>query len=236
MRFTLKFFLRYSLTGILPNTRPDLFKVKFKIKKMAHDCECRMKGTMWGSDYEVLILQYFLIQRRKLKQPRIIELFFYLPSNEEILLCCDGASRGNPGITRYGFVVRNQCGDFVFAESGGLGVTANYIAEFIASIRALEWATEHQRYKIILQSDSKACIHSLMQQKIPWFLLARWQRVQAKILSISCRHAYMEVNFSADHFAKKGVYLLKGQTITYEDRPSSLTIMEYPDQPCYRFK
>ncbi|XP_026451430.1 uncharacterized protein LOC113351705 [Papaver somniferum] len=171
-----------------------------------------------------------------MKQPKIIELFFYLPSNEEILLCCDGASRGNPGIAGYGFVVRNQYGDFVFAESGGLGVITNYIAEFIASVIALEWAIEHQKYKIILQLDSKACIHSLMQQKIPWFLLERWQRVQAKVLSISYRHAYREVNFSADHFAKKGVYLLKGQTITYEDIPSSFTVMEWLDQPYYRFK
>ncbi|XP_026398762.1 uncharacterized protein LOC113294590 [Papaver somniferum] len=158
---------------------------------MAHDCECRMKGTMWGSDYELLILQYFLIQHRKMKQPKIIELFFYLPNNEEILLCCDGASRDNPDIAGYGFVVRNQYGDFVFAESGGLGVTTNYVAAFIASVRALEWAIKHQKYKIILQSDSKACIHSLMQQKIPWFLLARWQRMQDNVLSISYRHACM---------------------------------------------
>ncbi|XP_026459417.1 uncharacterized protein LOC113360085 [Papaver somniferum] len=120
--------------------KPDLVKMNNKIKKMAHDCECRMKGTMWGSDTKVVIMQYFLIQPRNLRRFRIIEFFLYLPSGEDILLCCDGASRGNPGTAGYGFIARNQYEDFVIAESGGLGVTTNYVAEFYASIRSMEWA------------------------------------------------------------------------------------------------
>ncbi|XP_026436161.1 uncharacterized protein LOC113334026 [Papaver somniferum] len=194
-----------------------------------------MKGVMWGTDYERHILHCFQIQYSKVKRVRIIELLLCLPSDDEILMCCDGASRGNPGLAGYGFIFRNNSGDFVFAEYGGLGIVTNYIDEFIASIRALEWEVENQWFKVILQSDSKDCITSLTSHQIPWFLIARWQRIVAGMLLISYRHVYRETNFSADHFAKKGVHLQKGQTLNYKDRPACLTRMETPDQSYYKF-
>ncbi|XP_026417176.1 uncharacterized protein LOC113312657 [Papaver somniferum] len=112
----------------------------------------------------------------------------------------------------------------------------NWLGEFIASIRALEWALENQKFKIILQTDSKACATTLLNKKIPWFLMARWQRVLSGLHSISVRHAYREANFPANHFAKKGVHLPKGIIHNYSERPSSLTQMEFPDRPYYRFE
>ncbi|XP_026459775.1 uncharacterized protein LOC113360481 [Papaver somniferum] len=177
----------------------------WEIKRRIHDYECRLKGNMWGSSYERDILQLFLIQMRRMKQVRIIEIFFHLPNEDELLLCCDGASRGNPGNAGYGFVARNHSGMFVFAESGGLGFTSNYVAEYMANIRAMEWAVENQHFKLIIQSDSKDCITSLKHDKIPWFLLARWQRILSYSPTISYRHVFREINFSADHFAKEGL-------------------------------
>ncbi|XP_026410895.1 uncharacterized protein LOC113306135 [Papaver somniferum] len=170
-----------------------------------------------------------------MRRTRSVEIFFYLPNENELLLCCDGASRGNPGIAGYGFVVRNHFGSFIFAESGGLGITTNYVAEFISCIKALEWAVECLSFKLVLQSDSSMCVKALQQNKIPWFLLARWQRIMASIQSITFKHAYREINFSADHFAKKGASLQKGQTLSFNDKPSSLQRMENPGQPYYRF-
>ncbi|XP_026399287.1 uncharacterized protein LOC113295153 [Papaver somniferum] len=190
---------------------------------------------MWGSVAENDILQFFSIHARKMRRTTIIEIFFHLQNEMELLLYCDGASRGNPGNVGYGFIVRNHFGAFIFAESGGLGVTSNCVAEFISCIKALEWAVENQSFRLILQSDSKTCIIALQQQKIPWFLLARWQQVMASIHSISFNHVSREVNFSADHFAKKGVHLQKGQCLTFNEKPSSLTCLEFPDQPYYRF-
>ncbi|XP_026435168.1 uncharacterized protein LOC113332883 [Papaver somniferum] len=144
---------------------------------------------------------------------------------DETLLCRDGAFRGNPGQAGYGFIVRNHIGNVVYAES-----------EFISSIRALEWALENQKFKIIMQTDSKACATTLLNKNIPWFLMARWQRVLSGLHSISIRHAYREANFSADHFAKKGVHLPKDIIQNYRERPSSLSQMEFPDRPYYRFE
>ncbi|XP_026398770.1 uncharacterized protein LOC113294598 [Papaver somniferum] len=73
---------------------------------------------------------------------------------------------------------------------GDLGVLTNYIVEFIASIRALEWALDNQKLKGILQTDSKACVISLMNKQIPWFLVEKWQRVISGLQSICYRHVY----------------------------------------------
>ncbi|XP_026442360.1 uncharacterized protein LOC113341855 [Papaver somniferum] len=191
---------------------------------------------MWGSDIEDQILKFFQLHYSKMKKVRIIKIYFYLPNVDETILCCDGASRGNPGQAGYGFIVRFHTGEFVYAESGGLGILSNYIVEFIASISALEWALNNHKFKVILQTDSKACVVALKNNKIPLFLVARWQRVVSGLQSIIYRHVYREVNFSVDHFAKKGVYLPKGQIQTYNVRPTSLTHMEFPDQPYCRFE
>ncbi|XP_026451379.1 uncharacterized protein LOC113351651 [Papaver somniferum] len=142
---------------------------------------------------------------------------------------------GNPGNAGYGFVVRNRVGAFIFAKSGGLGITTNYVAEFISCIRALEWAVEQQSFQLILQSDSSMCAKALQEQQIPWFLLARWKRIMVSIHSITFRHAYREINFSADHFAKKGTHLRKGQIMSFNERPSNFLRLESPGKPYYRF-
>ncbi|XP_026452010.1 uncharacterized protein LOC113352401 [Papaver somniferum] len=120
--------------------KPVLTKIQLRIARKVHECEVRLKGVMWGTGIEKSILQFFNIQVRKMRRTIIIEIFFYLPNENELLLCCDGASRGNPGNADYGFVVRNHVGAFIFAESGGLGITTNYVEEFISCIKALEWA------------------------------------------------------------------------------------------------
>ncbi|XP_026456306.1 uncharacterized protein LOC113357190 [Papaver somniferum] len=215
--------------------KPDYVKIQNKIRKMAHDCEYIMQGKMWGSTAETDIMHYFLIQHRMLRRVRNTMIYFSHPGVDEVLLCCDGASRGNPGTAGYGFAVRNHNGEFVYAEAGGLGMTTNFIAEFVSSIRAFKWAFENQLFKVILQSDSKSCIHSLEQQKIPWFLLTRWQRIYKRFHSINYRHVYREINFAADHFAKKGAQLGKGHKLCFEERPNNLVRMEVPGHPCYKF-
>lgn len=67
-------------------------------------------------------------------------------NGDEILLCCNGASRESPSTAGYEFDVRNHYGESVFAESGGLGV---------ASIRALEWSLKIRSTRLSLNQIPK---------------------------------------------------------------------------------
>ncbi|XP_026411022.1 uncharacterized protein LOC113306282 [Papaver somniferum] len=70
----------------------------------------------------------------------------------------DGASRGNPGVTGYGFVCRGDQGEFMYAESKGIGIATNFIAEVMTIIGAAEWALQNNKLNICINSNSKAAV------------------------------------------------------------------------------
>ena len=66
----------------------------------------------------------------------------------------DGGSRGNPGHSAYGFVVKID-GKTIKDEGGYLGVETNNFAEYTAIIKALKWiATNHEKENIECLMDS----------------------------------------------------------------------------------
>jgi ribonuclease HI len=83
---------------------------------------------------------------------------------EEILLYCDGGSRGNPGPSAIGAVVWDPSTDppTLLAEvSECIGVTTNNVAEYRALIAGLE-AVAHLRARVIhVRADSLLVIKQL---------------------------------------------------------------------------
>ncbi|XP_059068961.1 uncharacterized protein LOC131859347 [Cryptomeria japonica] len=65
----------------------------------------------------------------------------------------DGASRGNPGESRYGTIIRDEFGDMVGVKYGTMGVSTNNIAEVIALEVGLEWCVEKGVYKVMIEGD-----------------------------------------------------------------------------------
>lgn len=61
---------------------------------------------MKNSAEDVVILDYFRVRYRSIKQHHPVECFWQPPNEDEILLCCDGAARGNPGRAGAGVVAR----------------------------------------------------------------------------------------------------------------------------------
>ncbi|XP_026428416.1 uncharacterized protein LOC113324313 [Papaver somniferum] len=49
-------------------------------------------------------------------------------AQDQILICCDGASKGNPGKYVSGFIARTSIGDCIGAALAGLGIAINYLA------------------------------------------------------------------------------------------------------------
>ncbi|XP_026444797.1 uncharacterized protein LOC113345202 [Papaver somniferum] len=194
------------------NIAPDVINAKKKIIRMVKDCEVRLRGYTNNSDYDILILQFFDIKYIKMKIRKIIECQFQLPDENTIFLCCDGASRGNSGISGYGFVIRNLSGQFMAAERGGLGITTNFVVEVMGSLYALEWAVQHNKFQVIVNSDSKATISVFSNNNLPWVVLVIWKLVCTVLKKIHFNHVYREINFSADFFAKKGCHLQEGKS------------------------
>ncbi|XP_026399646.1 uncharacterized protein LOC113295532 [Papaver somniferum] len=148
----------------------SLEKIKKKILNFTMEFEVRMKEPMWNCSYDLQVLKALGLKCRKVKGTRVKE-FSFNPPQKKILLCCDGASKGNPGLSGYGFIRRTISGAFLVVVSGGLGVSTNYYAEILAVLNAGEWAIRKGHEEILFRTDSLATISAFQSKKIPWFAI-----------------------------------------------------------------
>ncbi|XP_026398784.1 uncharacterized protein LOC113294614 [Papaver somniferum] len=215
--------------------RGSLVSIKLRIKQYVKDCAFRIRNFMWDCSYDYMIFRNFEIKKQPIKLQKIVELRFCLPEVNQILICCDGASRGNPRAAGMGFVCRGENGEFIYAESRGLGIATNIIAEIMAIIGAAEWAVENNRFNLCIQSDSNAAITAYTSEKIPLIVQARWQRIKLLFRRIQIFHSTREINFTTDVMAKKGACLSRGIRQKYTTKPRFLPSLEMPDKIYYRF-
>ncbi|XP_026399034.1 uncharacterized protein LOC113294874 [Papaver somniferum] len=209
--------------------------IKSKILKFTVECEVRMKASMWNNSYDLQVLKALGVKWIKVKGTRVKEVYFQLPPQNKILLCCDGASKGNPGISGYGFIGRIISGEYLVVVAGALGVSTNFFAEILTILNAGEWEVSKGYKEVWFRTDSAAAISAFQNNKVPWFAVNRWEKICASIISWCFIHSYREVNFSADNLAKKGSTLSRGERREYYSRPAFLKTMELPDHPYYRF-
>ncbi|XP_026428508.1 uncharacterized protein LOC113324404 [Papaver somniferum] len=189
---------------------------------------------MWNKQYDLQILKYFGLKTRGVKNLIIKEVFFQLSEQGKLLLCCDGASRGNPGCAGYGIMGRINTEEFLIAISGGLGISTNYYVEMFAILMAGEWEIHHGFNDLVFRTDSKAAISAFQSNKLPWFAVTRWEKICAAVFAWSFKHSYREVSLSADTMAKRGAMLRRGEQRIFESKPSFLRCLENPDQVYFR--
>jgi ribonuclease HI len=83
---------------------------------------------------------------------------------DEVVIYCDGGSRGNPGPSAIGAVVLDPSADppRVLAEvSEAIGVTTNNVAEYRALIAGLEAAAPFAPRTVRVRADSKLVIEQV---------------------------------------------------------------------------
>ncbi|XP_070046794.1 uncharacterized protein [Nicotiana tomentosiformis] len=66
----------------------------------------------------------------------------------------DGASRGNPGPSSFGFCIRDSVGDFVYARTQIIEETINIVAEARAIVEGLAYCVEKELHPLIIETDS----------------------------------------------------------------------------------
>ncbi|KAH0669712.1 hypothetical protein KY289_024205 [Solanum tuberosum] len=70
-----------------------------------------------------------------------------------------GASRGNPGMSSYGFCLRDSSGDLPYAEAKRIGFATNLVAEVTTIWKALRYCKEQGYANIFLETDSlRVCL------------------------------------------------------------------------------
>ena len=128
---------------------------------------------------------------------------------KKFVLYCDGASRGNPGPSAYGFVIYEN-GQTIAQEGQLLGEVTNNIAEYEGLLRGLARAVSLQGEEITVKSDSELLVRQLKGQykvKAPHLKKLHEQALQlmTKFKKTEILHIRRELNDVADSLCNQAL-------------------------------
>src|SRR4051794_25926257 len=84
---------------------------------------------------------------------------------DRVVIEADGGSRGNPGPSGYGAVVRDADTHEVLREvAGGIGIASNNVAEYRGLIAGLEAAVDLGAKDVEVRMDSKLVVMQMSNQ------------------------------------------------------------------------
>lgn len=120
----------------------------------------------------------------------------------------DGASRGNPGISGAGVVIKHEGN--IFEYSFPLEIVSNHEAEFLAVIKALEICLENYPNKMLaLQTDSQIVVDAIEKEyvKNPLFkpLLTKISELKESFSFVFIKWIPSEQNKLADQLARDAI-------------------------------
>lgn len=128
-----------------------------------------------------------------------------------ILAYTDGASRGNPGESGVGIVLKDELGNVIRSEYGYIGKATNNIAEYTALAACLKLAQATECSHLVVHSDSELMVRQLNgQYKVKDAKLKKhFQHVQnilgASAFQFIIKHISREKNQEADELANLGI-------------------------------
>jgi ribonuclease HI len=128
-----------------------------------------------------------------------------------LLAYTDGASRGNPGESGIGIIVRDQKGKTLFTEAASIGLATNNMAEYSALLTLLKKIREFDCSRLIVHSDSELMVRQMNgEYKIRNSEIARYHRIIRELIRTSpftfeIRYVPREMNREADQLANEGI-------------------------------
>lgn len=121
---------------------------------------------------------------------------------EAVIVNCDGGSRGNPGKSALGVVIKTSKGEIIEEIGEYLGVQTNNYAECMAVVKALEVLREKELYKADFYLDSELVVKQIRgEYKIKSENIAHLhERIKelSKGMELSFQHVYRKDNVEAD--------------------------------------
>ncbi|KAM3235236.1 hypothetical protein P3L10_015272 [Capsicum annuum] len=130
----------------------------------------------------------------------------------------DGASKGNPGPISSAFCIRDDQGNFEFAECRKIGVATNLMAEVIALRIGLQYCIDHNLFPLILETDSLA-VKQFVEGNwhTPWLIAMETRRIHPlmKGMQVLIKHTYREGNGVADFIANRIFSFAGTDRLTY---------------------
>jgi ribonuclease HI len=122
----------------------------------------------------------------------------------------DGGSRGNPGPSAYGVIIRDGSGAIVAKLKKYIGRMTNNVAEYYGLIAALDYAESHAVKAIRIESDSELLVKQMrglykVKSEDLRPLFERALKMSKTFESFRIEHVYREQNREADALANEAL-------------------------------
>lgn len=123
----------------------------------------------------------------------------------------DGASRGNPGESGVGIILKDEQGKVVHSVGGYIGRATNNIAEYVALIECVKRAQAINCTKLVVHSDSELLVRQMQgtyrvkNEGLRKYFQRVHRMVQKVPFEFEIRHVLREHNRDADMLANVGV-------------------------------
>ncbi|XP_019241016.1 PREDICTED: uncharacterized protein LOC109221004 [Nicotiana attenuata] len=126
------------------------------------------------------------------------------PKSGWIKVNTDGASKGNPGRSSIGYVLRNEKGDIVYGCGKEVQNGTNTEAEAKAILEAMKFCVRHEYVLIELHTDSMMMKHVITGEwDVPWNIAEHVEEIKELMnrTNVTVTHTLREGNRLADHLA-----------------------------------
>jgi ribonuclease HI len=128
-----------------------------------------------------------------------------------ILAYTDGASRGNPGESGVGIILKDEHGTVIGSHFGYIGQATNNVAEYTALAACLKLVQKIKCSRLIVHSDSELMVRQLNgQYKVKdEGLKKHFHQIQQTLTKapyqFAIHHVPREKNREADELANRGI-------------------------------
>lgn len=128
-----------------------------------------------------------------------------------IVAYTDGASRGNPGESGIGIILKDEAGNVLFSGGGYIGSATNNIAEYEALLACLQKAGKMPCKKLVVHSDSELMVRQVLgrykvkDKKLQVYHQAVSRYLKAASYEFSIHHVDRSLNREADLLANAGI-------------------------------
>ena len=123
----------------------------------------------------------------------------------------DGASRGNPGDSGIGIILKDEHGSILSSNFGYIGKATNNVAEYTALIACLKLAHKRGCRYLVVHSDSELLVrqmegtYKVKEPRLKKFVEQAHALIGLAKIKCAFRHITRENNRDADRLANHGI-------------------------------
>ncbi|KAK4717905.1 hypothetical protein R3W88_016243 [Solanum pinnatisectum] len=133
------------------------------------------------------------------------------PREGQLKCNTDGASKGNPGESAYGFCFKDKHGDLIYAQAKGIAIATNIEVEARAIQAALSISAKKGFQNLVIETDSMSLMKMILKTwRIPWKIAEILEYIIREVeqQQVTIKHIYREGNQMAYYLANLAI----GQT------------------------